>query len=219
MTLMGNSQASMGGIQLKHFPKHSLLKESLHLNSERLIESIIILPVTPFDEVEAAYMISRVDQLPKSLLSKMDKEGIRLKLFEGKLTDNPTANHLSGLTPRGYVSNKVWDDVPGIGGTKTVLAKIGHSARGKGHGSVNLELHELAHSIDRHVYKDLRYNQKYLKIWNDEKHIVFPNRNYFLTFPEEYFAEAFAMYYIGGEHRAILQELAPKTYNFIKDLK
>ncbi|WP_420535002.1 anthrax toxin lethal factor-related metalloendopeptidase, partial [Bacillus mycoides] len=45
-----------------------------------------------------------------------------------------------------------WDDVPGVGsdiGGKPVMARIGFSERGKGHGSINLELHEIAHAIDR----------------------------------------------------------------------
>ena len=77
-----------------------------------------------------------------------------IKLFTGKLTDNPTASHLSGMIPRGYVNNTTWDDVPGLGGSKTVLVKIGASHKGNGHSSVNLELHELAHSIDNYVFNE-----------------------------------------------------------------
>ena len=47
--------------------------------------------------------------------------------------------------------------------------KIGASDKGNGHSSVNLELHELAHSIDSYVFNELRYNKNFLEIWNQEK--------------------------------------------------
>jgi hypothetical protein len=218
LTLLGNSQASIDGIYLKYYPKHSELKQALVLNSPKSLGHIVILPDEPFDQIEAASIISRVDNLPSTLLEKVHEHHIKLKLFLGKLTDNPTAQHLRGIIPRGYQGNTTWDDVPGIGGSKTVLVKIGHSEQGMGHGSVNLELHELAHSIDRYVYQEIRYNQEFLSIWKEEKRKLFENRPYFLTFPEEYFAEAFAMYYIGGAPRRHLKSTAPKTYEFMKTL-
>ncbi|RBP89107.1 toxin lethal factor [Cytobacillus firmus] len=218
LALLGNSQAAMGGIKLKDYPHSSQLKELLSLKSPRQLGGIFILPLEPFDEGEAAEMISRVDNLPASLLSKIEDEDIRVKLFVGKLTDNPTAQHLEGVIPRGYTGGTTWDDVPGIGGAKTVLVKIGYSDKGKGHGSVNLELHELAHSVDRYVYNGIRFNQKFLSVWKAEKAKLFPGQNYFLSFPEEYFAEAFAMYFAGGESRKSLSVNAPKTYDFINKL-
>ncbi|WP_313800507.1 anthrax toxin lethal factor-related metalloendopeptidase [Cytobacillus sp.] len=219
LALMGSSQAAMGGVKLKDFPSHSLLKKSLVLNSPAVLGNMVLLPTAPFDEFEAAQIISRVDNLPFSLLSKVGEENIKLKLFNGRLTDNPTVAHLEGMIPRGYKGDTTWDDVPGIGGAKTVLVKIGYSDKGKGHSSVNLELHELAHSIDRYVYNGMRNNQKFLTIWKKEKQLLFPEEDYFLTFPEEYFAEAFAMYFLGGYSSNLLKKTAPETYRFMKNLK
>ncbi|MBP2241255.1 hypothetical protein J2Z40_001817 [Cytobacillus eiseniae] len=218
LALMGNSQAAMGGILLKDYPRHSLLKETLVLNSSNLLGSIIILPTEPFDEYAASQIISRLDNLPFSLLSKVGEENIKLKLFIGQLTDNPTAAHLQGIIPRGYTNGTTWDDVPGIGGSRTVLVKIGSSDKGSGHSSINLELHELAHSIDRYVYKGIRNNHKFQAIWKKEKAKLFPSQDYFLSFPEEYFAEAFALYFLGGDSRNLLKNRAPETYRFIKGL-
>lgn len=219
LTLLGNSQAAMGGVMLKELPSQSPLKSMLNLNTSTTIENIIVLPEGTFDEHEAASIISRIDSLPASLLDKVNRKGIKVHLFDGKLTDNPTARHLKGVIPRGYLSKKTWDEVPGIGGSKTVLVKIGHSNKGMGHGSVNLELHELAHSIDRYVYNEIRNNKRFLKIWNAEKYNMFPNQSYFLSFSEEYFAEAFAMYHLGGDYRNNLLQKAPLTYEFIRQLK
>ena len=78
--------------------------------------------------------------------------------------------------------------------------------KGNGHSSVNLELHELAHSIDIYVFNELRYNQDFLEIWNQEKDQLFPGKSYYLTYPEEYFAESFAYYYFGGQYRNELKK-------------
>ena len=57
-------------------------------------------------------------------------------------------------------------------GSHTVLVKIGASDKGKGHGSVNLELHELAHSVDQIVYGGIRDDDKFLSIWRKEVHSI-----------------------------------------------
>jgi hypothetical protein len=214
--LLRNTQADADGILLKDFSRNSAFYQSLNLRSE-VLKEIVILPEQPFDEREALAIISRLDKLPPSMLAKINREGIRVKLFKGKLTDNPSARHLQGVIPRGY-KEKTWDVVPGIGGGKTVLVKIGASAKGQGHGSVNLELHELAHSVDRHVYHEIRKNPVFLKIWKEEAGQLFPGQAYFLTFPEEYFAETFAMFFLGGETRAKFEAKAPKTYAFLNAL-
>lgn len=219
LSLIGSSQASLYGVEYKYFPKESLLKRSLSLESPLLIGDIIILPETPFDQLEAAKMVKRIDGLPDSLLKKITEHEIKIKLFEGQLTDNPTVRHLSGLTPRGYKSDIKWDAVPGIGGSKLVLVKIGHSEKGKGHGSVNLELHELAHSIDRYVFNGIRTNPHFLKIWELEKRNLFPGKDYFLLFPEEYFAETFAMYFYSNEMKEVIKIKAPLTFQFLQNLK
>ncbi|MDE3839288.1 toxin [Bacillus methanolicus] len=219
LALLGNSPSPIDSIKLKDFSSHSVLKDQLNLQSPDILGDMILLPEGPFDQKEAASIISHIDNLPESMLKKAAQKGISVKLFEGKLTDNPSAQHLRGIIPRGYKNGTTWDEVPGIGGAKTVLVKIGSSEKGKGHGSVNLELHELAHSIDRYVYNEIRYEETFLRIWELERNNLFPGRAYFLTFPEEYFAESFAMYYLGGKYKQELKQKAPATYRFIKNLK
>ncbi|MGE1164465.1 anthrax toxin lethal factor-related metalloendopeptidase [Peribacillus simplex] len=51
-------------------------------------------------------------------------KGVRVKLFNGDLTENQSAAKLKGETPRGYLNKETtWDNVPGIDGTHTVLVK------------------------------------------------------------------------------------------------
>lgn len=219
LPLLGSTQASVDGIPLNTFPIESLLVDALSLRSPKQLGEIMLLPKDSFDQQEAASIIERIDKLPPSMLTKITQQQIKVKLFEGKLTDNPTAKHLTGLIPRGYQSLTKWDDVPGVGGSKTVLVKIGASEKGNGHGSVNLELHELAHSIDRYVYDEIRNNPAFLKIWKEEVSELFPGQSYFTTLPEEYFAETFAMYFLGDDTKEVLKQKAPLTFQFYSSLK
>jgi Pro-Pro endopeptidase len=218
LTVITTSKASYDGILLEDYPENSLLSQSLKGdNSLKQLNQIIILPNQPFDQIEAAAMITRIASLPSSLLNAIKNKGINLKLFIGKLTDNPTASQLAGQVPRGYTSNVTWDDVPGIGGSKLVLVKIGSSEPGEGHGSVNLELHELAHSIDRYVFGEISGSEEFINIWEKEHDQLFPGNNYFL-YPEEYFAEIFGMYYLNNDTKALLREKAPETFKFINQM-
>jgi Pro-Pro endopeptidase len=210
--------ANEEGMRIEDFNNDSILITSLSSEPQEQLNQIIRLPDISFNQVEAAKIINRLTNLPESLLIRIADFGITVKLFEGKLTDNPTASHLSGVIPRGYQTETTWDDVPGIGGGKTVLVKIGHSEKGKGHGSVNLELHELAHSIDRYMLNDIRYHRPFLDIWEKERSVLFQGQSYFLLFPEEYFAETFAMFHLNNETQRTLYENAPQTYEFIKSI-
>jgi Pro-Pro endopeptidase len=211
------SKASIDGIRLADFPNSSELSNTINNSIPSSVKQMVILPKQDFDQDEAAGIINRISILPDSLLTKINNQGITLKLFTGKLTDNPTASHLAGKTPRGYQSNTTWDDVPGIGGGQVVLVKIGASKKGKGHGSINLELHEMAHSIDHIIFNEISQKQKFHEIWEKEHNQLFPGKSYFL-YPEEYFAETFAMFYLNNSTKTILQNKAPSTYNFIKNL-
>ncbi|MHA7137601.1 anthrax toxin lethal factor-related metalloendopeptidase [Rossellomorea arthrocnemi] len=213
--LWTNSKANYSGTLLKNSP----LKAQLQLQSSKQLENIVLLPQAIYDKTAAMEMIERLDHIPTSLLESTNSQEIKIRLFEKKLTDFSTTSHLKGVTPRGYTNKSItWDDVPGIGGSKLVLVKIGHSEKGKGHNSSNLELHELAHSIDRYVLTDLYYELEFLPLWKREAPRVFPNEPYFLQYKEEYFAETFAMYYLNSETRNLLKKRAPATYQFFKEL-
>ena len=218
MSMITTSQASFDNIRLGDYPRNSELYQNINNESPQSLKQMILLPKTLFDEKEAAAIVNRIAHLPESLLNNINEQGIILKLFTGKLTDNRTAGYLAGQIPRGYHSQTTWDEVPGIGGSQVVLVKIGHSEKGKGHGSVNLELHELAHSIDRLVFQQISKGKAFQLIWEEERGILFPGNSYFILHPEEYFAETFAMYYLNDETKGQLQKFAPETYDFFQNL-
>ncbi len=210
-----HTEADYSGILLKHSP----LKTHLTLQSSNPLENMILLPDSAFDKEAAMEMINRLDHIPTQLLESAERQDIKIRLFQHKLTDFSTTSHLKGVTPRGYTNKSItWDDVPGIGGSKLVLVKIGYSEKGMGHNSCNLELHELAHSIDRYVLTDLSYELEFLPVWKQEAPRIFPAEPYFLQYKEEYFAETFAMFYLNQETRNLLKSKAPATYRFFNKL-
>ncbi|RFB16871.1 toxin [Bacillus sp. HNG] len=212
-------EASPHGIPLKDYQSLTLYTETSNLKNYDSLKEIILLPETKFNEAAAAKMIKRVNHIDEFILQGLVDDGVVLKLFTGFLTDEPTAAYLKGKKPRGYSQNgPTWDDVPGIGGSEVVLAKIGYSEKGKGHGSTNLELHELAHSIDSFVLDSISEDPTFLSIWKNEVNQLFPNRAYFSDYPEEYFAETFAMYYLSEQSRNQLKLAAPMTYELFVEL-
>ncbi|KPB06579.1 anthrax toxin lethal factor-related metalloendopeptidase [Bacillus sp. CHD6a] len=212
--------ASLNAIPLTQFKSSELDTHLKNIPNRDTLNQFIYLPPGNFSKEDAANMIRHVSNIPPHILHVLVQQNVHLYLFSGNLTDVEGFEHLHGVKPRGY-SNKGsnWEDVPGIGGSKLVLAKIGHSNKGSGHGSINLELHELAHSIDRYVLGNIRYNKAFLKAWKSEVASLFPNRNYFHTFPEEYFAETFAMYYLNDVTRFELAKHAPHTFLFFQNME
>jgi len=193
-------------------------KKLLDCGQACLVDSIVVLP-KEYNEASVNKIKNRLAVLPETLLSKLNNHPIKIKLTNGPVTDTAEYAHLKGVAPRGWEkTHKTWDDVPGIGGGKTVVVRIGYSEQGSGHGSVNLELHELAHSIDNLLEGHISYSQAFLAIWNEEKSKLFPGEDYFYKYPEEYLAEAFALYYRDGTSRNKLQTKAPKTYQIIKNM-
>ena len=116
-----------------------------------------------------------------------------------------------------------WDDVPGAGGYDLPIARIGYSdpKPENNHDTINLELHELAHTVDNYISGSvddpISFSDEFVEIWREEVYDILPY-DYFINYVEEYFAEVFAMYYLNEESKSELKENAIKTYNFIDDL-
>ncbi|MDM5212111.1 toxin [Peribacillus sp. NJ4] len=219
LSMLSYSLAKDEGVKWRNLPKDNLLRQADIFNDNKELQRIFLFPEGKYNEKEALGIVGTINKLPHSLLVKTADRGVRVKLFNGNLTENQSAAKLKGKSPRGYLNKETtWDDVPGMGGSHTVLVKIGASDKGNGHGSVNLELHELGHSIDNIVYDGIREDMDYLKIWGKEVEGLFPGQSYFSNYPEEYFAETFAMFYVNFEQNQLLRKKAPETYSFIKQL-
>lgn len=191
-------------------------RKLLDCDQDCLVDEIMILPQEKYDTEATGEIREHLKALPESILLQLISHQVHIILINGPVTETKEYSYLKGVVPRGWEStNKTWDDVPGIGGSKAVVVRIGYSEKGNGHGSINLELHELAHSIDSILTNNLSSSTAFLSIWNVEKIKLFTGEEYFNRYPEEYFAEAFALFYRDNDSRKRLKKLAPLTYQFI----
>ncbi|MRX70905.1 toxin [Bacillus lacus] len=181
---------------------------------------LVLLPESTFKEKDVLEMVENLNKVDENILRLAADKGVKIKLFDGPITNESKLHDLKGKTPHGYEGTGLtWEDIPGLCENKYVYAKIGHSSYGMGHGSVALELHELGHAVDKYVFGQVRKQPAFLNIWKQESGIIFQNRAYFTSFPEEYFAEVFAMLYFSEDSRNVLRADAPLTYAFLLKLE
>lgn len=186
---------------------------------EMLVGDIVLLPENnDFDRESAINMIMRISEIDPVILSFLAEHNLKIKLFDGNITDEPNFQKLTGTVPRGWNNGLTWDDVPGGCGPILAAAKIGASQTGMGHSSINLELHEIGHLFERN-YQALKNNSVYASIWKEEAPKLMPLRDYFLDYQDEFFAEAFAMYYFEDHSREVLKQKAPKSFVFISEIE
>ena len=188
--------------------------------------TFFIMPtVGDYDLKEANIMKERILTISPNILRALFKAGVKMKFANGPITDEPELQYLKGVVPRGWEGlGMTWDDVPGAGGYDLPIARIGYSepSAENNHGSINLELHEIAHTVDNYISGEwseqaASNTEEFIEIWKKEAADVLPDI-YFVSYPEEYFAEIFAMYYLNAESRLRLVERAPLSFDYIENL-
>ena len=166
---------------------------------------------------EAQRMISRMNHVENSILYQTSNNGAVFILADTPITEQPEFAHLKGVVPRGHTNS--WDEIPGAGGHVS-MARIGYSEYGKGHSTINLELHEYGHVVDSFtVGVQVSETEEFRAIHAEEVDQLFggsSQREYY-NMAEEYFGETFAMYYYTDDSRSELAGKAPKTYAFFED--
>lgn len=170
---------------------------------------------------EVYQMVANLDRVDARILRHANASGVRIILMDVPLTNLPEFEYLSGGVPSGWSETGLtWDEVPGAGGIITA-ARIGYSQPGNGHSVVNLELHEFGHAVDDFTagFK-ISNSDEFQQIHSRENYALFYDHvvpEYF-NMVNEYFAEAFAMYYYNDSTRSKLQARAPETHQFIATL-
>lgn len=198
---------------------------SLNIVSDQLNETLLRVmvwyPQNATNKNEAFNMMMRLSKIPGEYMKGLIQNDVDVRFINGVITDQPEYAYLKGVTPRGWEgTGKTWDDIKGIGGNPVVV-RIGYSSDPTEHGSVNLELHEIAHAMDYYVFRDLGYgsiDEAFKRIADQERKVLFGNDTYF-EYYEEYFAESFAKYYFTAESRAELKRYAPLTYEMFSKLE
>ncbi|UFU01253.1 toxin [Radiobacillus kanasensis] len=204
------------GIMLEQAKGKEALYPIYKLENADALEELVVIPEKVQNANELIRMLKRINSIDRPILDLLMDQGVKIRLFEGSLTDEPLLYYLKWDKPRGWKENVTWEDVPGAGGGWLVSAKIGASVSGNGHGSINLELHEIGHTVYHLMNTSQKHHQNIRKLWKKEVSLLFPGQDYFATYTSEYFAEAFAYYYCNESSRKKLQQFAPKTYQFFQ---
>lgn len=187
-------------------------------SSHDLVGDIAVLPQGDYKQSEADKMLDRLSQIPSTLLQGLKDQGVKIKLVNGKITDEPEFAQYKGVTPRGWENTGLtWDDVPGVS-SNVVIVRIGYSNKGKGHNGQNLELHETFHAIDRLVLNNVSSSPEFLDVWKKEANNDYEGDGYVSVYSTEYFAETATLYFYSEKTRNHLKETMPLTYDFLDKL-
>lgn len=197
------------------------LNQNILAQDSNLSNMVEVRTTDSSNNAEAEQMIERLNNVDSRILYETNRSGVNIILMDVPLTELPEFQHLSGTVPRGWEqSGSTWDDVPGAGGF-TTAARIGYSDAGNGHSTINLELHEYAHAVDSYTAGfTFSETSEFNQLMASEKDALFGDHQVaqYFDVPSEYFAEVFAMYYLGGEQQSKLQSRAPQTYEYIDTL-
>ncbi|KGX83301.1 anthrax toxin lethal factor-related metalloendopeptidase [Pontibacillus marinus] len=187
------------------------------LQNKDILKSMIYVPYKVEEEQALENMLKTIDGIDRPLLQFLQANGVMIRLFNGNLTDEPLLFPLKWKRPRGWEQDVTWSEVPGSGGGWLISAKIGSSSPGNGHSSINLELHEIGHTVFNHLSDSQKAQFK--EAWQEEVNMMFPKREYFSSYISEYFSESFAFYYYNANTSNHLKWNAPLTYKFMEVFK
>ena len=167
------------------------------------VQGANVLPNMPAEltQSELQRVADELNKLPDTVLARLKANEMTIEFVaDTGITVSPKYADLKGKRPRGWGRRATWDSVPGIGGERGVT--IVANRIGEGHGSVNLLLHETAHTWERSFAKDpdfgirLSESSAWRSIWKATKKNP-PKwwaRHYEGRYPEEALAESFAHY-------------------------
>jgi len=185
---------------------------------QTILDKLVVLPSGDYNRSEADAMKQRLEKIPTSVLNALYSKGVKIKLTQGAITNEPELAYLKGVVPRGWEGTGLtWDDVPGVS-ERVVAVRIGYSEKGKGHNSLNLEIHETLHAVDRLVFNEISGTEEFNTIFNKEASVKYKGDGYVSTYPTEYFAEAASLYLFSDTTRGDLKSSMPLTYEFMAKL-
>lgn len=204
-------------------------EESLRLIARAFGVKIFVSVDTLPDEARVKCLgeaLNTYSLLPLQVMQDMKDIDNVMDLLGSKITDHKgqQRDDTARYAPRGYSTDTKWDSIPGVGATNNHPTIINITSLTKNHGSVDLILHEMAHSIDRYrlaktfdilsqEYSESReFKQLIAKTpWNK---LYESNVEYYSKTPEEHFAEMFAQYFHSEESRNKLKSIFPEAFEY-----
>ena len=168
-------------------------------------------------------VVDQLAKMPKGLLEALEKNGTKVKVCRGSVTDYLT--DLKGVTPRGWPEGMTWDNVPGLQrpqSKEVVIATVGQDSgnphvpkTGEGHGSANLVVHESAHGVDYAANPHISTTKPFTNARDPDKGALAPYETQpDPAGPEETFAESCARFYTDDPSSA---ENTPHLHKYWRD--
>jgi len=119
--------------------------------SSRAIAEAITKTSGTATQADREAVLRELQKLPPEALQALQKGGYSVTVVRNSVVEALPA--LKGVQPRGWPPGATWDTVPGLYDPATkqvIIATRGGAvpAKGNGHGSENLVVHETAHAID-----------------------------------------------------------------------
>lgn len=191
-------------------------------SAELRANNISVIPGNVVQPANVDMFLQSYRKFPQSLRTEMVGRRARISIMEGEgVKTDPSFTHASTFDGRD------WSKVPGSGGevsrhhnipTRIVVNSLTHN-----HGSMDLVLHEHAHTLDS-IYG--RHELSKSGTWHnliaaDPSHIEFMrllNGDYTAQNPEEAFAESFAYYFSCEATRTHMEEEVPQLASFFQNL-
>lgn len=195
--------------QTANFQTEDTLRDFLRSNDVQIVN-----PIQMGFLVQFGFELRK---FPENLRRYLASNSVGFRILQGKgVADDPTFSESSTFDGRS------WNDIPGAGSNPT---RIVVNRLYEGHGSINLVLHERAHTLDFYGFPDrsrLSSGLDWTDIFSNEKPFIqLLDRvcgDYCTERPTEAFAEAFAMYFSCEKGRALLSE-SPRVLKFMHALE
>lgn len=190
------------------------------VSKSELSRNKIILVSDNVDERDLEDFMKEFAKFPIHLNQEIIKKGGSIHLIHGNgVSDDPSWK--SGAQT---FDGRGWENVPGGGGVPRIRrpTRIVVNRLYDGHGSINLFLHEQAHTLD-YTYKDKGVSNS--QVWKD---LMTKNENinsylrkcgrYCNENENERFAELFAIYHHSAESRAEMIQMLPEVADYFRNL-
>lgn len=188
----------------------------------KTLESFEALPAEVREEAlnEVMDIYSR---LPVSLITTLRQRNRGIDVVADNVTTHPAMRSYQNVRPRGWAEGRTWSEVPGAGATGNHGTIIAGNSLHRGHGSVDLILHEVGHTVDRYFKNrgagmDFSSSRMFTEINTATPFgpLYGPSASYQQSNEEENFAEMFALYFATPETRQHLSETFPEGHRYFE---